>query len=136
MLYQTLSAPSPAPQWQNSVGPNAHPPSPWGLLQVDGQMDSVVYWPKDEVTDSRARILETQALLCMFQELGNDLPYNVNLKDFNIKRPSVIPHFEIAGTKPPYVCPGCFIHMYSNNMITDSMFSNISTYSLQNDPWV
>jgi hypothetical protein len=30
---------------------------------------------------------------------------------------SVIPRSEIAGTKPPYVCPGCFIHMYSNNMI-------------------
>jgi hypothetical protein len=29
----------------------------------------------------------------------------------------VIPHFEIAETKPPYVCPGCFIHTYSNNMI-------------------
>jgi hypothetical protein len=29
----------------------------------------------------------------------------------------VIPRFEIAGTKPPYVCPGCFIHTYSNNMI-------------------
>jgi hypothetical protein len=30
---------------------------------------------------------------------------------------SVIPHSEIAGMKPPYVCPGCFIHTYSNNMI-------------------
>jgi hypothetical protein len=50
--------------------------------------------------------------------------------------PAVIPHSEIAGTKPPYVCPGCFIHTYSNNMIIDSMFSNISTYSLQNDTWV
>jgi hypothetical protein len=29
----------------------------------------------------------------------------------------VIPHSEIAGTKPPYVCPRCFIHTYSNNMI-------------------
>jgi hypothetical protein len=29
----------------------------------------------------------------------------------------VIPHSEKAGTKPPYVCPGCFIHTYSNNMI-------------------
>jgi hypothetical protein len=29
----------------------------------------------------------------------------------------VIPRSEIAGTKPAYVCPGCFIHMYSNNMI-------------------
>jgi hypothetical protein len=31
---------------------------------------------------------------------------------------NVIPHSEIVGTKPPYVCPGCFIHTYSNNMIT------------------
>jgi hypothetical protein len=30
---------------------------------------------------------------------------------------NVIPRFEIAGMKPPYVCPGCFIHTYSNNMI-------------------
>jgi hypothetical protein len=29
----------------------------------------------------------------------------------------VIPRSEIAETKPPYMCPGCFIHMYSNNMI-------------------
>jgi hypothetical protein len=29
----------------------------------------------------------------------------------------VIPRSEIAGTKPPYVCPRCFIHTYSNNMI-------------------
>jgi hypothetical protein len=32
-------------------------------------------------------------------------------------QPYVIPHSEIAGTKPPYVCPECFIHTYSNNMI-------------------
>jgi hypothetical protein len=30
---------------------------------------------------------------------------------------NVKPRSEIAGTKPPYVCPGCFIHTYSNNMI-------------------
>jgi hypothetical protein len=30
---------------------------------------------------------------------------------------SVIPRSEIAGTKPPYMCPGCFTHTYSNNMI-------------------
>jgi hypothetical protein len=29
----------------------------------------------------------------------------------------VIPRSEIAGTKPPYVCPGCFIYTYSNNML-------------------
>jgi hypothetical protein len=33
------------------------------------------------------------------------------------KAEAVIPCFEIVGTKPPYVCPGCFIHTYSNNMI-------------------
>jgi hypothetical protein len=30
---------------------------------------------------------------------------------------SVIPRSEIAETKPPHVCPGRFIHTYSNNMI-------------------
>jgi hypothetical protein len=30
----------------------------------------------------------------------------------------VIPHSEREGTKPPYVCPGCSNHTYSNNMIT------------------
>jgi hypothetical protein len=29
----------------------------------------------------------------------------------------VIPRSERVGTKPPYMCPGCFIHTYSNNMI-------------------
>jgi hypothetical protein len=29
----------------------------------------------------------------------------------------VIPRSEIAEMKPPYVCPGCSIHTYSNNMI-------------------
>jgi hypothetical protein len=29
----------------------------------------------------------------------------------------VIPRSEIAGTKPPYVRAGYFIHTYSNNMI-------------------
>jgi hypothetical protein len=29
----------------------------------------------------------------------------------------VIPHSKIAGMKPSYVCPRCFIHTYSNNMI-------------------
>jgi hypothetical protein len=30
----------------------------------------------------------------------------------------VIPHSEKEGTKPPYVCPGCSNHTYTNNMIT------------------
>jgi hypothetical protein len=30
---------------------------------------------------------------------------------------TIIPRSEIAETKPPYVCPGYFIHTYSNNMI-------------------
>jgi hypothetical protein len=32
--------------------------------------------------------------------------------------PSVIPHSEKEGTKPPYVCPGCSNHTYSSNMLT------------------
>jgi hypothetical protein len=31
--------------------------------------------------------------------------------------PLVTPRFEIAETKPPYVCLGCLIHTYTNNMI-------------------
>jgi hypothetical protein len=31
---------------------------------------------------------------------------------------SVIPRSEKEGTKPPYVCPECSNHTYSNNMIT------------------
>jgi hypothetical protein len=30
----------------------------------------------------------------------------------------VISRSEREGTKPPYVCPGCLNHTYSNNMIT------------------
>jgi hypothetical protein len=29
----------------------------------------------------------------------------------------VIPRSETAETNPPYVCPGCFVHTYSNNTI-------------------
>jgi hypothetical protein len=29
----------------------------------------------------------------------------------------VTPHPEIAEMKPPYVCSGCLIHTYSNNII-------------------
>jgi hypothetical protein len=31
--------------------------------------------------------------------------------------PFVIPRYEKAEMKPPYVCPGCSNHMYNNNMI-------------------
>jgi hypothetical protein len=39
----------------------------------------------------------------------------------------VIPCFEIERMKPPYVCPGCFIHTYSNNMINRFHVQNTST---------
>jgi hypothetical protein len=35
-----------------------------------------------------------------------------------LQRLIVIPHSEKERTKPPYVCPGCSNHTYSNNMIT------------------
>jgi hypothetical protein len=37
-----------------------------------------------------------------------------------VSRLVVIPHSEKEGRKPPYVCPGCSNHTYSNNMITKS----------------
>jgi hypothetical protein len=37
---------------------------------------------------------------------------------FDCAADNVIPRFEKEGTKPPYVCPGCSNHTYSNNMIT------------------
>jgi hypothetical protein len=39
------------------------------------------------------------------------------IKTFGDEAP-VIPCSKIAGTKPPYMCPGCSNHTYSNNMIT------------------
>jgi hypothetical protein len=50
-----------------------------------------------------------------FEDFSEARDIFVNI--FQISGPYVIPHSEIAGTKPPYVCPGCFIHTYSNNMI-------------------
>jgi hypothetical protein len=59
-----------------------HLKSPSDLLQVDGRMDPTICWPKDEVTDPRARILETQAPLRLVPKLGNHLPHNIYLEDF------------------------------------------------------
>jgi hypothetical protein len=41
-----------------------------------------------------------------------------NEKNKLIPQQTVIPRSEKEGTKPPYVCPGCSNHTYSNNMIT------------------
>jgi hypothetical protein len=46
-------------------------------------MDSVVYWPKDEVADPRARILKMQAPLRLLPKLGNHLSHNIHLEDFD-----------------------------------------------------
>jgi hypothetical protein len=46
--------------------------------------------------------------------LDHDIEFIIELLP---RMPPDIPHSEIARTKPPYVCPGCFIHTYSNNMI-------------------
>jgi hypothetical protein len=70
-------------------------------------------------------------------------PYKQGAQNFKpiivrrVKEEVVIPRSVIAETKPPYVCLGCFIHTYSNNMINRFPCSVIqSTYLLQNDPWV
>jgi hypothetical protein len=48
----------------------------------------------------------------------------------------IILWFEKVGPKPLYVCTGCSIHMYSNNMIQMQCSIKHSNYSLHNDPWV
>jgi hypothetical protein len=45
----------------------------------------------------------------------DEVDYNIDATRGQGK--TVIPCSEIEGMKPPYVCPGCFIHTYSNNMI-------------------
>jgi hypothetical protein len=45
------------------------------------------------------------------------IEYIRKIGELMCKKDVVIPRSEIEGTKPPYVCPRCFIHTYSNNMI-------------------
>jgi hypothetical protein len=71
--------------------------SPWGA--------PVIFFPKKDATQR----------LCVDYRALNEI--TVKNKYVLPRIDDVIPHFEIAGMKPPYVCPGCFIHMYSNNMI-------------------
>jgi hypothetical protein len=50
--------------------------------------------------------------------------------------PLVLPRSEKVEPKPLYVCLGCLIHTYSNNMIHMQCLIKHSRYSLHNDPWV
>jgi hypothetical protein len=49
---------------------------------------------------------------------GPDILQEAEKQVHMVRENLVIHRSEIVGTKPPYVCPGCFIHIYSNNMIT------------------
>jgi hypothetical protein len=53
-----------------------------------------------------------------YHNCGRDSHIGCNLSTSSLATPSVIPRSEKEGTKPPYVCPGCSNHTYSNNMIT------------------
>jgi hypothetical protein len=69
--------------------------------------------PKRETRKDTPKPRE-KAFICMFCGRAGHLDEFC----FRQKRiESVIPCSEIEGTKPPYVCAGCFIHTYSNNMI-------------------
>jgi hypothetical protein len=50
--------------------------------------------------------------------------------------PLVIPQSKKVELKPLYVCPGCSLHTYSNNMIQMQYSIKHSNYSLHDDPWV
>jgi hypothetical protein len=44
--------------------------------------------------------------------------YEYTVMSFGLTNaPAVTPRSEIAEMKPPYVCPGCLIYMYSNSKI-------------------
>jgi hypothetical protein len=46
------------------------------------------------------------------------------------------PGFEKIKPKPLYMCPGCSIHTYSNNMIQIQYLDKLQGKILQSDPWV
>jgi hypothetical protein len=50
--------------------------------------------------------------------------------------PLVTLRSERVETKPLYVCLGCSIHTYSNNMIQKQCLIKDNKYLLHNDPWV
>jgi hypothetical protein len=87
-----------------------------------------LYTNAQECPRSCDELLRNQLLFCFKKTLlnstsfvfpftaDNSSHYPKSLKCFAMVD-VVIPRSEIAGTKPPYVCPGCFIHTYNNNMI-------------------
>jgi hypothetical protein len=50
--------------------------------------------------------------------------------------PLVIPWCVKIEPKPLYMCPGCSMHMYSNNMIQMQCLIKHSNYLIHKDPWV
>jgi hypothetical protein len=77
-----------------------------------------MYRDADEVESFRAKALVlTGRLRALLEDLGITTTPRYRIKEVPRSGRVVIPHSKIVGTKPPYVCPGCFIHMYSNNMI-------------------
>jgi hypothetical protein len=55
---------------------------------------------------------------------------------YQLELPRVIPQSKKVELKPLYVCPGCSIHTYSNNMIPMQCSIKHSKYLLHNDLWV
>jgi hypothetical protein len=50
--------------------------------------------------------------------------------------PLVIPRSEKVGLNTLFVCPGCSIHTYSNNMIQMHYSIKYNNYLLHDNPWV
>jgi hypothetical protein len=88
------------------------------LIQWDGDEVEVVH-ADDSIEISLAAMsawdTEDQEPISGIRVEGCD---HVEATKNGVRLVFVIPHSEKEGTKPPYVCPGCSNHTYSNNMIS------------------
>jgi hypothetical protein len=106
--------------WLKQVAFLAHVVSKGGISVDPSKVQDVLSWrTPTSVSDIRSFLGLTgyyRRFIEGFSRISKPMTELLE-KDKEFNWTSVIPRSEIARTKPPYVCPGCFIHTYSNNMI-------------------
>jgi hypothetical protein len=81
----------------------------------------VVKWETSFVPPSTEALIRTKTIVGITNEvdiLGDRRAVDAHVSYFSALFTRVIPRSEKEGMKPPYVCPRCSNHTYSNNMIT------------------